>query len=235
MSNPSLSQIGPFQVATELKPGAEMQAVIFHGFGANAFDLYQLHEFLAPDMKINWYFPDGPMEVMLGPHMSGRAWLPISESRLQRMALSGEAIRLSGEKPPEELDQVANMAVDFIKGLPLPIEKTVIGGFSQGSMLALDVACRLDTQPLGLALLSSSILDSERWKKLIPQKLSGIPMIQSHGHGDPVLHVEDARTLQLWLRDAGAKVEYLEFKGGHEIPPEVIRKIDQFLRDLAAS
>ena len=52
--------------------------------------------------------------------------------------------------------------------------------------------------------------------------LAGVPVLMSHGRSDQLLPFSAAETLRDKLRAAGAKVEWLDFLGGHEIPPVVV-------------
>jgi phospholipase/carboxylesterase len=55
----------------------------------------------------------------------------------------------------------------------------------------------------------------------------------SHGRQDQLLPFSAAETLRDKLRAAGAKVEWVDFPGGHEIPPVVVDAASQFLRSLS--
>ena len=46
----------------------------------------------------------------------------------------------------------------------LPMSRFLLGGFSQGAMLATDVTLRLEEAPAGLAALSGTLLCEEEWR-----------------------------------------------------------------------
>ena len=105
----------------------------------------------------------------------------------------------------------------------------VLGGFSQGAMLACDVALHT-TRPLaGLILLSGTLLAADEWTPLMPKR-KGLRVFQSHGSADPLLPSFMAESLRDLLVQAGLSVEWVGFRGGHEIPGVVLEKLGGFLR-----
>jgi phospholipase/carboxylesterase len=109
-------------------------------------------------------------------------------------------------------------------------KQLVLGGFSQGSMLALDAALHMKEKPAGLLLLSSTLIARPRWEPLMAS-LAGVPIVQSHGAQDAILQLADAERLAALLREAGANLRWVEFRGGHEIPPVVLRKGSELIRE----
>ena len=104
----------------------------------------------------------------------------------------------------------------------------VLGGFSQGAMVSLDVALHRDTPPSALILMSGTLLAESEWKPRM-SKLAGVPIVQSHGRHDPLLPFSIAQALRDDLTAAGAQVDWIEFAGGHEIPPPVLAGVSTLL------
>jgi phospholipase/carboxylesterase len=136
------------------------------------------------------------------------------------------------EVPPgmaEASASVVAMLEALERDMSVPAERVVLGGFSQGSMLALDVALRT-TRPLaGIALLSSTLLAKDEWVPRMAGR-SGLAVFQSHGTEDPVLPFPIAEKLRRALVDAGLDVSFTSFDGAHGIPPQVMRDFGQWLR-----
>ena len=110
-------------------------------------------------------------------------------------------------------------------------EQTVIGGFSQGAMLATDTVLR-STRPFGaLAILSGSLISHDEWLPLMGAR-RGLPVLQSHGRTDPVLPFELAERLCSELVAAGLPVEFVAFNGGHGIPGGVLEGLTRLVRRL---
>jgi phospholipase/carboxylesterase len=96
-------------------------------------------------------------------------------------------------------------------------------------MLSLDVALH-DPRPLdGLILLSGTLLARAHWQPRMAAR-AGLRVLQSHGRRDQLLPFRAAVTLRDLLRDAGLDVTWVEFDGGHEIPPPVLEAVAGLFR-----
>ena len=112
--------------------------------------------------------------------------------------------------------------------------KVVLGGFSQGAMLALDVALH---SPSALAGLVVALGDPHRGRA------SGPPRFEAR-RGTAGLHEPRARRRAPPLRDrrgparrpdrAGLPVEWVPFQGGHGIPAGVVDAVGAFLTRVLA-
>jgi phospholipase/carboxylesterase len=207
--------------------------VLLHGFGAPGADLVPLASSIPVPAGTIFACPEAPLE--LGWGADSRAWWMIDVERLERAALSGRAVELPREAP-SGLDAarslVTALAAELRHRSGTPERPLVLGGFSQGAMLACDVALRLSPAPAGLALFSPTILNSAEWEPLMP-RLSGAPVLISHGSQDPLLPFAVSETLCDMLRDAGADVRWLPFRGGHEIPSPALEGLRTLLADVA--
>jgi phospholipase/carboxylesterase len=110
-------------------------------------------------------------------------------------------------------------------------DPTVLCGFSQGGMLALDLFLMEELRLEGLALFSSCLIDQAH---LAPRagRLEGLPTFLSHGLHDADLAFDAGCRLREFLVGAGAEVSWVAFDGGHEVPLPVWRQFKQFLRRL---
>jgi phospholipase/carboxylesterase len=110
-------------------------------------------------------------------------------------------------------------------------DRVLLGGFSQGSMLALDVALH-DSRPLaGLALLSTTPLCLSEWQPLMAARRD-LPVLQTHGTQDVVLPHALALEERDLLEAAGLDVTWISFPGGHELPPLVLNALADFIAML---
>ena len=135
-----------------------------------------------------------------------------------------------GETAREKLLQVVE-SVKTRTGLPL--SKIVLGGFSQGAMLTTDSALHLDENVAGLIVMSGTLLSEPEWQKRAPVH-RGLRVLQSHGTQDPLLPFAAAEWLRDLLKSANLRVEFIPFRGGHQIPMEVFEGIATFLQGLSA-
>lgn len=201
--------------------------VLLHGFGAPGDDLVSLAG--AIDAPVRFVFPEAPLELG-GLYGDSRAWWLLDLARLEEELRRGTPRDRRTEIPdglPAARAQVMRL-LDQVTSR-LPTSKLVLGGFSQGAMLALDVALHRDTRPDGLILMSGTLVAESEWEPRMP-KLAGVPVLQSHGRADGLLPFAVAEALRDKLRAVGAQVEWHDFVGGHEIPMAVIAAATTFLR-----
>jgi phospholipase/carboxylesterase len=195
--------------------------VFLHGYGASAADLFPLAAELATSDEASWYFPDAPLAVPLGPHMSGRAWFPIPARELQH------GVDYSNTTPPG-LEKSAIQLLTLLK--TLPHEQFILGGFSQGAMLSTQVVLSAPERFKSLVILSGTIVHGGVWKKLA-LKAGAKSFFQSHGTSDPVLPFGGAEKLHQLLLEAGWEGDLKSFRGGHDIPTPILRDLKSFLKN----
>ncbi|MCT4641537.1 MAG: hypothetical protein N4A33_04515 [Bacteriovoracaceae bacterium] len=201
---------------------------ILHGYGASMDDLAPLHSYLDPQKKFNWFFINGPKEVPIGPHMSGRAWFDIDMAQLQRAMLSGE-FRDYSSQYPEELNFVLDKLENFIR--LHGEDEIIVGGFSQGSMVTSHLMNKVKDKLIGYIALSGSLIGKDLLIERL-EHMNSIPFFQSHGKMDQVLEYKQAMNLFELLKLMRLQGEFVGFEGGHEIPPIVIKKLKVFLDKL---
>lgn len=200
--------------------------VLMHGYGAEGDDLVPLAHFLPVPSRVRFVFPEAPIALPSG----GRAWWPLDLERLARRA-RGEQIDRSAEQPaelPEVSARVDELLQRVYAQLGVGPARVLLGGFSQGSMVACDVALHAADKPRGLILLSSTLIARPRWEPCMAS-LSGVPVLQTHGTLDPLLPHVDALKLADLLRAHGAALEFVGFPGGHELPEVVLQRLTQFI------
>ena len=200
-----------------------LTVVCLHGYGADMRDLAPLAEELETKRPIAWFFPDAPEVLDWG----GRAWFPIDIAAFEEAQRTGNARDLSLREPPG-LEWAREELQRFIKAMERPWEKIVLMGFSQGAMLAVDLALRAESAPAGVVILSGTLVDKPKTSELAPSK-KGMPFFQSHGSVDPILGFAQARALEKVLVDAGWKGQMRRFEGGHSIPAEMLEALKGWL------
>ncbi len=220
--------IGSLKTLTiEGKPGGPA-VVLFHGYGADASDLMPMAEMMNLSSEVTWVFPNAPHEVIIAPGFYGRAWYQIDSKRLEAAMVRGEPLDMSQTIPPG-LESARRAATSLYDQLQKDHSTVVIGGFSQGAMLATDLALNHNKKPAGLVILSGTLINQPQWQSVVA-KSSGLSFFQSHGKNDALLGFEQAEALNSFLSDAGLHGDFYAFSGGHEIPAKVIEKMGQFIR-----
>lgn len=218
-------RFGDVEVAYSLDPRSDKYIILFHGFGADCWDLFNLKDYAKWSKNYNWYHPNGIRPANGVP--SGRAWYPIDIMALERAMRAGEYRDFSGDRP-QDAEKTLSHVIKMFKEMNISPEKTVIGGFSQGAMLALELALNTELPFAGILLLSGALIDGN---KIIEKakKRKGFKFYQSHGVNDIILSHNMAEKLSQKLLEAGWDGYFQSFEGGHEIPPLVITDMKDFV------
>ena len=206
--------------------------IMLHGYGANAFDLAPLQSLPGPLSQDHWYFVQAPLPLPMGPY-EGRAWFPIDMEERQMQAMRGERFDFSEQIPPT-LSAVSTQLQELVDLVAPSYKKIILGGFSQGGMMALDLAFHTKQNIEGLILLSTNPLAKSRWQQALSEKKpeSFRPwLFQSHGKQDPMLPYSNARELFDWLRPHVPAGRFVSFQGGHEIPQKVWNELGAFINE----
>lgn len=225
---PRLEQIQP-----------ELVCVLCHGFGAPGDDLVPLGvEFLNHEPalidRVQFVFPAAPLSLAAQGLPDGRAWWHIDMMELQRAIETGQLRDLREANPPG-LDQsrelLQGLVTQLTTDLQLPNSRVVLGGFSQGSMLATDLTLHLGDKPAGLIIYSGTLLNSQTWKSLA-DSCKGLKILQSHGRSDPLLPFVLAEELRDMFQKSEADIEFHPFPGMHTIPQIAFNATTRFLMSL---
>jgi phospholipase/carboxylesterase len=201
--------------------------VLCHGFGAPAEDLVPLARLLDAPEGTRWVFPAAPLELGL-PFSDARAWWMIDLARYERDIREGRGATWTREVPAG-LAPARQRLIALVE--ELAPSRLILGGFSQGAMLACDVALRTNLPLAGLVLLSGAIVAEDEWAPRFAAR-RGLRIFQSHGSEDPLLPYVVAERLRMLWENAGADVTFEGFRGGHDLPPPVMRGLAEFLRAL---
>lgn len=224
--------------SSQAKP--QLCVVLCHGFGAPGTDLVALASDLASLCReqidsIVYIFPQAPLDLEDYGIPGGRAWWMIDIERFQRaMGRPEELARLRTEIPagmPESSELLRGLVTEVQRQFGIPTSRILLGGFSQGSMVATDVALRLPDRPAGLCIFSGTLLAEAQWTSLA-QKRGPLPILQSHGRFDPILPFAGAEALRDVLTEAGLEVEFLPFAGPHTIPYPALERLASLMQRI---
>jgi phospholipase/carboxylesterase len=194
---------------TEVLP----MVILIHGRGADMNDLADLAPLIDAAGGCRFVFPNAPRPFEPYPGMAvGWTWFEgwppqhesIVESR-QTMAAFVEEVTSKYETPPGRL---------------------IIGGFSQGALMALDTGLRT-SQPLAGIIAMSGGLYERDLPELRPR--ASVPVFIGHGAADDVVPVINARRARRILEDAGFDVDYHEYPMSHQIHPDEAAAVRGFI------
>ena len=184
--------------------------VLLHGRGADEHDLFPLLDALDPERRFHGYTPRGPLALPPG----GAHWYVVP--------------RVGYPDPATFLESYALLS-EWIDALPH--ERVVVGGFSQGSVMAYAVGLGTGRpRPAGLIALSGFIPTVDGWEPNLDPPFP--PIAIAHGTHDPVIPVKFGRRARDVLVQAGAEPLYHESPVGHTIDPAFVPELQVFLSSL---
>ncbi len=216
-----------------------------HGFGAPGTDLVSLVEEIVPQLPDDlappaFLFPEGPIDLSESHGMLGaRAWWPLNMAMLAELAATEnfDALR---ETVPEGLDEaradLEKCILGCVQSHDWPIMPHVLGGFSQGAMLAVDTTLRTEVLlRRGLIVWSGALICEHQWRAGITQLPANGFIFQSHGRQDPILPIGTGRALHGLLTNLDWQLESMEFDGPHTIPIEGLSGAAQLIAAVVRS
>jgi phospholipase/carboxylesterase len=179
--------------------------ILHHGRGADEQDLLGLADHLDPGRRLHVITPRAPLTV---PGWPGFHWYTVPRVGHPDPATFQEAY-----------SRLAGFHNETWRRTGIAPERTVLGGFSMGSVMSYALALAGERPlPAGILAFSGFIPSVEGWKPDLASR-AAMPVFISHGRRDPVIDVEFARRAQSLLSGGGLPVTYLEFEGAHEIDP----------------
>ena len=114
----------------------------------------------------------------------------------------------------------------------IDISRTVLGGFSQGAVMAYALSFALGRpRPAGVVALSGFMPRAEGFD-LDLSGLEGYPVAVGHGALDPVIGVEWGREARARLEAAGADLVYRESPIAHTIDPRFMAALGPWLESV---
>ena len=207
---------------------SEYLTILIHGYGANMNDLADLGVFLMNGIGFSdFLFPNGPLKLPIGPGMTGYGWFPIQPEVFEQGYDTKERL-FPVEEAPDGFQDSINLLMSLLK--QREGKKIILGGFSQGAMVAAHLALTGLIKPAALLLFSGAFLLKDQWHNKI--KADSFPIFQSHGTGDPLLLFSQAERLKDFLFDQGFDHSWSPFSGGHEIPMEIVQNAKSFLNSV---
>ena len=193
-----------------------------HGWGASAHDLLGLAPYLHGGQALV-LCPQGPFGFEIGPGVRGYGWFPLGERGLDPVEFRKGAAALRA------------FVDEALARYPVERRKVVVLGFSQGGVMAYDLALREPGRFAGLAALSAWL--PKPLSESIPAlpEHAGMPVLVQHGTADPMIEVARARESRDLLAARGVGLTYREYEMGHEIRPEALRDLVGWLEEKVLS
>jgi phospholipase/carboxylesterase len=198
--------------------GPHPAILAMHGWGSNALDLMGLAPYIARGRCLT-LCPQGPLEVEIGA-VNGHGWYQL---------------RIGAPPDMEAIGKAADRLMSFVdvalKRYPIDRNKLIVMGFSQGGVMAYNLAIRHPDRFAALVALST-------W---FPEELAGLagdrdalarmPTLIQHGRADDMIDIAKAHQSVERLRDLKVPLVYREYDCGHEITVDAIQHLSAFLME----
>ena len=181
--------------------------VLLHGRGTSEQDLAPLLDVFDPRERLVGAFPRGPLQLPpIGHH-----WYAVADD---------------GQPDPETFVTTFERLQSWLEGLAVrsgvPIERTVLGGFSQGAVMAWALGIGPGRpRPAGILAMSGALPTVPDFVLQL-EHLDGLPVAITHGAHDPLMDVARGQDARDRARAAGAAVVYRETEVPHIIDPRVV-------------
>jgi phospholipase/carboxylesterase len=188
--------------------------VLLHGRGADEHDLLPVADAVDPGRRLAVLTPRGPLSLPPG----GAHWY-----------------RLGGIPTPDPETFVSSRErlATFLDGVPertgVPWERTVLGGFSQGTVMSYALGLGAGRpSPAGILAMSGFLPEVPGFALDLAGR-PGLPVAISHGTLDQVIPVGFGREAAERLQQAGLDVSYRETPVGHGVDPRLIAELREWL------
>lgn len=179
--------------------------VLHHGRGTSEHDLLPLADELDPARRLHAFTPRAPLQLRGWP---GNHWYVVPRV---------------GYPDPTTFHASYRALAAFHDAVwertGIGPERTVLGGFSMGTVMSYALGLAHDRPPpAGILAFSGFVPSVEGWYPSTADRV-GTRAFIAHGRADPVIEVGFGRAARDLLSDAGLAVEYHESDVGHQIDP----------------
>lgn len=198
--------------------GPHPTILAMHGWGSNALDLISLAPYIARGRCL-MLCPQGPVEVEIGA-INGYGWYEL---------------RMGAPPDMEAMGRAANRLMRFVEAAiecyPVDRRKLVVMGFSQGGVMAYNLAVRHPERFAALAALSTWFPEELAEHAGNRDALAQLPTMVQHGRADDMIDIGKARQSVERLRALKLPLTYREYDCAHEITVDAIRDLSTFLME----
>ena len=211
---------------TEKMPvsGKVKKIVIFlHGYGADGADLISLSDPLSQKLPDCFFSaPNAPRKCGASPF--GFEWFPIPE-------VDGSTVPVMMKALAESEKLVNNLINEYLEKFSLSFEDIALVGFSQGTMISLNIGLRHRNILAGIVGFSGRLLMPDVLKEERKDKYP--PVFLVHGDADEVVPISFLNEAEETLKDLGVSFStHISKNVGHGIAPDGLEKSMTFLQKV---
>jgi phospholipase/carboxylesterase len=198
--------------------GPHPTILAMHGWGSNALDLMGLAPYIARGRCLT-LCPQGPVEVEIGA-VNGYGWYQLRPGAPPDMEAMGTAS-----------DRLMRFVDAALERYPADRRKLIVMGFSQGGVMAYNLALRHPERFAALVALSTWFPEELGEYAGDRDALAQLPTLIQHGRADDMIEIGKARQSVERLRSFKLPLTYREYDCGHEITVDAIQDLSAFLTE----
>lgn len=188
-----------------------------HGWGASAHDLLGIAP-MVQGGEVLFLCPQGPVVLEPAPGQRAYGWFPLTGGgEIDQAAIVGARGVLEA------------FLEDALEAYPIDTERLVILGFSQGGVMAYDLALGRPERFAALVALSSWLPDAVVQSLPENEARASLSTLLIHGNQDPMIGIDNAMEAREKLRKLGIEAAWGEYEMGHEIKPKALADLLDWL------
>ncbi len=198
--------------------------ILLHGYGSNGDDMISLG-YVWQDILPNTLFiaPNAPNICDINP--MGYQWFALDASSLTD---ERNISRLTGAKKARPI--IKEFLDDVWQETGLSAKDTILVGFSQGAMMALEVGLRLDDDLMGIIAFSGGL---PNLKNMVAEIKSKPPICFVHGGNDDVVPVGMSVVSSEELKKLGVNTSlHISPNVGHSIAQDGLDFASKFIKEI---
>jgi predicted esterase len=196
----------PAHIEVADAPGSPVGLLVLaHGFGHSPTYMAVAGRLVDPQRRFTLAAPQGPIQL---PTSKTRAWVLPRRRHPEQFGIS--------------LRQLDAFVDEQCRDHDIPRDRVVLGGFSQGAILAIALAA-LPGRPVPAGVISwCGTVPFDRGVDVDLGRLSGVPVLYQAAIEDEVISLAAVRAGADELRSVGAAVTDREYHARHEVTLDML-------------
>ncbi|MBS1651827.1 MAG: dienelactone hydrolase family protein [Bacteroidetes bacterium] len=193
--------------------------VILHGYGSNENDLFDFSK--GYENKFIVLSLGGPLKAG-----EGKAWFNLEFLQNKNFKYDYKEVELSRKKIQEAISKTCRQLV-------IDSSNVILMGFSQGAIMAYDIAFKSTLKIKGVLALSGLLLPETIKNKTVFSKIQNTRFYIAHGYSDNTIDVSEAdKVNELFTKNQIKNVLFKKYQMPHTFCGDELRDIKSFLFKL---
>lgn len=176
--------------------------ILLHGYGSNESDLFDLGKTFDP--RFITFSLRAPLQTRDG----GYCWYQLE-------FLAGGQFKYDYQEAKSSRAKILSFISNACKAYRLDSTQVFLLGFSQGAIMAYDLALVAPIKIRGVLALSGRLMEESKLIKTNPEQFAKVRFFIGHGNSDNVISIEEAKKANEFLKEK--KVSDLTYRN-YEMP-----------------